>query len=631
MKMAKINFHQVRIGFLCFCTTLMLSLSFVSPEISYDAGLVYSITENLRQSLSNNIFVMTIIFSAFYYINIRIEENKKDTIPALYVFDFILACLWLMSEGFRIDDTIVSLYSSAGQITKSIIYVIGATHLLNCIGNILYSLLLSITRSQNSYSTRRMTIIDKFYNSHTYIFWFICMIIVWMPHTIISHPASMECDVWDSLYQYFGKSTFTAHHPPVFTVLVGWFASLGLFLGDINIGFFLWVVLQTIICAAIMAYVLHTMKILMVPRWLITWTFIIAALSPFYNSYVTTIVKDTLFSFATLLYMVELVHMHIDWEKYWNSVGHICIFLLSNIIMILFRHNGKYVIGIMLVCLLIKCILNKIKLSKKHTALCVLLLVLPLLVAKGISTAVISYYGVTVQEGESMRESLSIPFQQTARYAKYYDAETPEEEKEIIDKVIAYYVLENVYEPGISDPVKERFRYNATSEEWLNYFKVWFKQFLKHPLTYFGATMNQNYYLIYPQKENSRLYYSTYVDYFYDHDFMDEMGAAKSMTFVEANDTRISIYKLLHALPISGLFSNIAFYNIILMYMIVFAIHDKRKEFLWITVPVILSDLVVVAGPAIYDNIRYALPVVYAMPLVIAYFLYIYRNKEQEI
>lgn len=125
------------------------------------------------------------------------------------------------------------------------------------------------------------------------------------------------------------------------------------------------------------------------------------------------------------------------------------------------------------------------------------------------------------------------------------------------------------------------------------------------------------------------MYYSTYVDYFYDHAFQDELGAAKTMTFVSANDCRISAYKLVNKLPIIGLFSNIAIYNIVMIYVILFSIYDKKKGFLWITIPIILSDLVVVAGPAIYDNIRYALPVVYAMPLVVAYFLYTYRNSKE--
>ena len=626
MRVEKKYLRIVYIALLCFFTTWMFGLDFEVPTVENDVGIIFGIMENLRQSFRYDSFTMTIIFAALFYACIKIDKKKTHNMYGLYAVNAIIAILWLMSEGFRINDATTNIYCTEGQIAKSIIYVIGATHLLNVLSGLLYEFLKA--KNPTMEINTKTSKIGDFYSKHSYIWWFILMFLVWIPHTIISHPASMECDAWDSLYQYFGKAPFTAHHPPVFTVLLGWFASLGLSLGDVNVGFFLWVLLQTLICTAIMAYVLYTMNKLKAPQWLIIITFLIVAISPFYNSYVTTIVKDTPYSFAVLLYMVELVYMHMDWKKYWKSLGHIFLFIMSNIAMILFRHNGKYILAIMLVYLIIRCMIRKKEYSIKGIITSIVLLVLPLLLAEGISNIVINHYGVTVQEGESMRESLSLPFQQTARYAKYYDAETPEEEKAIIDTVIDYYALASVYEPGISDPVKARFHYYATSEDWVNYFKVWFKQFLRHPMTYIEATLNQNYYLIYPQKENIRLYYSTYVDYFYDHAFQDELGAAKSMTFSRANDCRISAYKFVNKLPIIGLFSNIAVYNIIMIYLIIFSIYDKKREFLWITIPVILSDLVVVAGPAIYDNIRYALPVVYAMPLVLAYFLYVYRKSK---
>lgn len=54
----------------------------------------------------------------------------------------------------------------------------------------------------------------------------------------------------------------------------------------------------------------------------------------------------------------------------------------------------------------------------------------------------------------SVREMLSVPFQQTARYAKYYGDEISEEDKEIIDKVLGYDDLGERYEPDLSDKVK---------------------------------------------------------------------------------------------------------------------------------------------------------------------------------
>lgn len=346
MKIERKYLRVVYIGLLCSFTTLMFSLSFEVPEIENNVGIIFGIMENLRQSFRNDSFTMTILFMALFYVNIKIDKMRTHNLFGLKVINVIIAIWWLMSEGFRINDAIINLYCSEGQIVKSIIYVVGATHLLNCLSCLLYELFK--TKNQIMKTGEKTSKIGNFYHSHPYIFYFILMFLVWIPHTIISHPASMECDVWDSLYQYFGKSTFTAHHPPVFTVLIGWFASFGLSVGDVNAGFFLWVLSQTIICAAIMAYVLHTMKILKAPDWLMVLTFLIATFSPFYNSYVTTIVKDTPYSFAVLLYMIELVYMHIDWKKYWNSLRHIVLFILSNISMVLFRHNGKYILVVML-------------------------------------------------------------------------------------------------------------------------------------------------------------------------------------------------------------------------------------------------------------------------------------------
>lgn len=356
------NTRKIYIAFLTLCTTLMFSLSFnnpelINPELFKSEGYLYKIIENMRQSLTNDLFTMSIMFTVFYYISIKVEEKRIDNMFIIYIFNFILATIWLISESFCIDDTTVNLNNSAGQIVKSVIYIIGATHLLNCIVKILYAFL---------YTQKSIDNCERFYNKNPFFFWFIVMLVVWMPNTIISCPASIEMDVWDSLYQFWGRTAYTNHHPAVFTALIGWFASFGLALGNINIGFFMWTFIQTVICAAIMAYDMATMKKLHTPSWLIKLTFLIAALSPLYTSYITTIVKDTMFSFASLLYLTELIYMHIDWKEYWKSRMHICLFTSANLFMLLFRHNGKYVIIAMLLFLLTRCVKYRRDVSNRY-------------------------------------------------------------------------------------------------------------------------------------------------------------------------------------------------------------------------------------------------------------------------
>ena len=181
---------------LCFCTALMFNLKFEVPEIQNDAGVLYNITENLRQSITLDFFATTIIALSFYFITLKINQLAKSSIRAQYICNLILAFLWLFSEGFQIDNTLTSLYSSPGQVVKSILYVIGAAHLLNSIGNILYLFLSSQKELQEL--PEKKTVFAVFSHTHPYLFWFLLVLIVWIPNTILSHPASIESDVWDS-------------------------------------------------------------------------------------------------------------------------------------------------------------------------------------------------------------------------------------------------------------------------------------------------------------------------------------------------------------------------------------------------------------------------------------------------
>lgn len=617
---------SIKTAVFSLCTILAFGLSFQRPVVENTYGLVYSILENLRLSIKFDFFTLTVLWAAFYYASMQIEKKASEKIIGVTIFNMVLAVLWLLAESLRIDNTFDYIAGDAGQTLKSVIYVIGMTNLLNLCVCLLRRYVFSNENTQPEVKVP-LSRWSMFYEKHTYLSYFLLMLLIWLPNAIVALPARIECDVWDSIMMYFGQQEFNSHHPVVFTVLIGSLAQFFYEKGNINIAFAVWNVMQTISCAAIMAYVLYTMKKYKTPKWLIAMTLLCTVFSPYYSSYVCTIVKDTLYAFALLLYAVEMLYMHLDWVGYWKSKMHIALLWIATLVVMLFRHNGKYIIVFMLAYFMVRWIKQKKLVTAKMMAKGMLIVICPFLLASGLTLIVKNQYQVTEQENESMREALSIPFQQTARYAKYYFDETPEEEKTAIDTCIDYYCMPDVYEPLISDPVKARFHRWATKEQWQEYFKVWLKQFIRHPATYFGATYNQNYVMIYPMQENIRLYPNTYVDYFWSHEFMDSVGAQKEMTFEKANQAALSWYRLLQVFPITGIMSCLGVYNLLLLYMIFFAIHDRLKNCWGILFPIIISDLVVVAGPCIYDNIRYALPVVYMIPVALSYFIYIYRQR----
>lgn len=608
---------QVRIAFLSLCTILAFCLSFELPVMENDYGVLYRIFENLRYSLKYDYFVMSVLWVAFFIVGVQIEKKYTEKVISIRVLNLVLSILWLLAESLRIDNTFSHIAGDAGQIVKSIIYVIGMTYLLNLFAVIVRYY---VCNDREQPGGKEVTL-------KTYFIYFALMLLIWIPGAIVALPARIECDVWDSVMMFFGQQEFTSHHPVVFTVLIGSLCKFFYEMGNINIAFGVWNIMQTILCASIMAYVLYTMKKLKAPKWLFTGTLLCTIFSPYYHSYVCTIVKDTMYSFGVLLFCIEILYMHIDWKGYWKSRLHVALLWIATMIMMLFRHNGKYIILFMLLYFAMRWIMQCRTSSKRVIVQSMILAFCPFLLASGITKLVKYEFHVVDEVNESMREALSIPFQQSARYAKYYFDETPEEEKTAIDICIDYYCMGDVYEPLISDPVKGRFHRNATKEQWKAYFQVWLKQFFRHPVTYFGATYNQNYVMIYPRQENIRLYPDTYVNYFWSHDFMDSVSEDQEMTFAKANEVMLSYYRFLQVFPITGILSCLGMYNVLLLYMIFFAIHDRKNNCWGILWPIIISDLVVIAGPCIYDNIRYALPIIYCVPVALCYFVYLYRQR----
>ena len=89
------------------------------------------------------------------------------------------------------------------------------------------------------------------------------------------------------------------------------------------------------------------------------------------------------------------------------------------------------------------------------------------------------------------QEMLSIPFQQTARYVKYYGNDVSTEEEKVIRKVLDYDTIGKNYDPDLSDPVKNT--YKQKDEYLKDYFNIWFEMLKKHPTAYIQATLNGTY------------------------------------------------------------------------------------------------------------------------------------------
>ncbi|MDO4291062.1 MAG: DUF6020 family protein [Eggerthellaceae bacterium] len=88
------------------------------------------------------------------------------------------------------------------------------------------------------------------------------------------------------------------------------------------------------------------------------------------------------------------------------------------------------------------------------------------------------------------QEVLGTLFQQTARFVTYYPNEVTDEERAAIDKVLEYDNLADQYTFDFQDEVKYRFKLDATTDDIVNYLRVWAAQGLREPECYLASLMS---------------------------------------------------------------------------------------------------------------------------------------------
>ena len=219
---------------------------------------------------------------------------------------------------------------------------------------------------------------------------------------------------------------------------------------------------------------------------------------------------------------------------------------------------------------------------------------------------------------------LSIPFQQTARYSLEHKEEVTADEREKINKILDYDALAKKYKPEISDPVKGTFNKFSSKEDLDNYFKAWFQQLKKHPLTYVEATLNNVYGYFYPFKTNWYIYGNKFYPIINKHGFTYRYNNLTTLRQVLVKFAQIYPY-----IPIAGWFVNIGFATYRILFMLSYLIYRKKYRQLIYLTPSLVVLLVCIASPA-NTYFRYAMPNIFAMPVMFAIFLYIVKANNRD-
>jgi len=456
---------------------------------------------------------------------------------------------------------------------------------------------------------------------------FFVLLVFWLIYIIAFYPIILSPDPSFQIKMYFNEHTkyidwviprsktvnLTTHHPVIHTFLLGGAIELGRLFGSDNFGLFLYSLLQTLVLAGTLSYTIYYTKKLNIPSGVRLFLLGIYAFVPMFPLYAMSGVKDTFYTCFMILYTMFLLDIFVffkDKKLSWKQVILNTIFIL---LLMLFRNNGIYVVLLSFPFLFLIKTLDRKRLG--------IIFGCSFLFYMMITKIIIPNMGIS--EG-SIREVLSLPFQQTARYVRNHGDSLDEKDKEIIDRVLGYDDLSERYIPTKADPVKNEFKKETTSSDLKDYLGVWWRGLLKHPDTYIEATMNNVYGYFYPNSTRWYIYYK-YDDRITENDLVDYHYNSLSALRKGLSSFGVSFPYI----PGIGLLSNVGICSWILFLLCYFVTKYKRKEFLIVLAPSLASLLICVASP-VNCYFRYAMPYLFGLPFLIVSIQSVLKTKEDK-
>lgn len=480
------------------------------------------------------------------------------------------------------------------------------------VGILIYHVLIQIfwCLAQGDYLQKNKKIQTWIVWQYPFVITFIFLCICWTIPIILKYPAGICWDASWQIDQGMGNTILTSHHPVFHTMLMAWFVKFGMQLHSANVGIFLFCVVEAIILALIFSFAIKCLVDLQAKYWSILLAAIFFGFSPFITGYVGTVIKDVYFVAMCVLYITTLIVYAADRELFWSKCYYSILFVLATVGMVLFRNNGLYMCAPTALALMVYEFKKRDNKFVKHIVIIAMSCILAVTASKTLTH-------IYQPEKGSIAEALSLPIQQTSRYVKIYGNEVTEKEKKIINKVLPYDQLGELYNPYISDPVKAHFNRSATGDDLKQYLNVWWRQFLKHPTCYVKATVQQSIVLIYPGYNNYAYYLNSNADnYFYQKE--QYFTTPRKIALLQQK-----YFKYLagcHSVPIISLLNNMALYIMGMFCLLIFSWKKHNYNSMFFFIPLILSVLIIVAAPCIRWHVRYAFPVIYTFPLILAEF-----------
>ena len=546
----------------------------------------------------------------------------------LILTDYILCCILALAFSatpyyLENGDCKVSIAFCITIILNFIFFIILTYTIRNYIAKNIYC-----SSCQNSFSQK----IDKFMNKkYHFILLTLIIFVSWLPTLIFLYPGTFINDTWGQLQQFINltmdnklhTNALFDHHPIFDTILMGLIiVPLSKLTGQWHIFIFIYVIIQALVTCLTFAYTIeYAYKKLKIGPAIVLAMLLMYCLLPIYPISVQTVSKDALFSWIFVLFVTNFIELVRSNGKILSDKKYILSLTILSVLCCLTKKVGVYVILLSLFSALIFLRKNKI------------ILLIPILCSAEIMFAFMPFLITTLNiTAGGKQEMFSIPFQQTARFAKYHNNDITPEEYIIIDKTLGINDLAKRYNPTFADPVKGYSEKISSTKEYIDYLKVWMQQGIRHPKTYFDAFFSM---------VSGWFSYNKY-EPLMNMDWHNQLNTQLIPEWV-CKRTGISlitatayqkIYNDLYENPLTKIFLTCGFYaSLIPAFVISTTIRKwKNKDIkYWLAyIPVFFSIVLgcylsPVSAAVNSKGPRYLYPIIYTTPIFIIWCLYIYK------
>ncbi len=326
-----------------------------------------------------------------------------------------------------------------------------------------------------------------FYHKHTGLCAFLLCLVCWLPYYLYQYPGVMTPDSLNQFEQVLGLIPYSNHHPWMHTLLIKLIYTIGFRLtGSMLIALSLYTLFQMCVLAGSVWYFISTLRLFRVKPKICLLITLFYALIPYHAVFSVTIWKDILFAAALLCFSCSMLRFLL---KKSLPILHLIIFVLTGLMLCLFRSNGWYAF---LLCLPFLFVFFRKKAGIFYPALAAIFLI-----AAIIKYPVMNAFHVTAPD---LVESLSIPIQQIAAVL-CNDRALSKEELALIEQVVDLTYIKQLYDPHFADNIKELVR--AGNQDYLTehkgeFFRLWAGLGLRYPGDYMTAYIRQTYGYWYP-------------------------------------------------------------------------------------------------------------------------------------